>query len=292
VVEGTELFSLNLSNPSGATLSNTQGFGYIEEDEPYVWIDYSASRAEGNTGTTAMTFTLHLSNEYDQPVTVTYDTVDGSALAGSDYVGVTGGTATIAAHTTSQTFNVLVNGDTLVEYDEYFSVNITNVSGAQLSGGWSTGYILDDDTPPTIGIYDASAYEGNSGTTTKMVFTVFLSKVSGRDVWVNYATANSSAKTSDNDYVAQSGSVHFLPGETSKTIEIVIKGDSRREQNEKFIVNLSGASGGTLADSQGVGTILNDDGGGKGNGKGNQPRAAAIDAAIDDWMTSAPKKRR
>ena len=224
---------------------------------------------------------------------MTYDTVEGDAVAGSDFVGVTGGTATIPAHTTSQTFSVLINGDTLAEANEYLAVNVTGVSGAQLSGGWAYGYILDDDTPPTIAIYDSSVAEGGSGTTAKMYFTVYLSQVSGQDVWVNYTTANSSAKVSDNDYVAQSGTLHFAPGETSKTIEIVVKGDTRKEQNERFYVNLSGASGGTISDSQGAGTILNDDSGGKGNGKGPQSKAfaAAVDAAFNDWMTSARKKR-
>ena len=78
--------------------------------------------------------------------------------------------------------------------------------------------------------------------------------------------------TSNNDYVARSGTIYFAPGETSKTIEIVIQGDTKKEQDEQFYVNLTGASGGTISDSQGAGTILNDDSGGKGGGKGGSRR--------------------
>src|SRR5262245_37827859 len=116
-VEGTELFSINLSNPSGATLSSTQGFGYIEEDEPYVWIDYYASQPEGNTGNSNMTFKVHLSKAYDLPVTVNYQTHDGSAVDGSDYVATTS-TVTIPANTTEVPLVVQVKGDTLPESDE------------------------------------------------------------------------------------------------------------------------------------------------------------------------------
>ena len=166
------------------------------------------------------------------------------------------------------------------------------------SGDATVSVLLNDQSwgapppPPTISINDASVTEGNTGTVIA-TFTVRLSQPSGQTVQVNYATANGSAKTSDNDYVARSGLLVFAPGETSKTIEITIKGDTRKEQNETFYVNLSLASGGTISDSQGTGTILNDDGGGKGNGKGNNSRttAAAFDAALIDLLTPTSPKR-
>lgn len=289
--EYDEPFFVNLSNPSGATLGPSQALGNIANDEPYVWIDYYASQPEGNTGQAAMTFTLHLSNAYDLPVTVDYATTDGNAVAGSDYAAVTG-TATIPANETTGTFTVLVSGDTLQEADEYFSVSLTGATNASLSSSTAYGYILDDDTPPAIYIGDASIVEGNSGTRT-MSFTVSLSNPSGQAVSVNYATANGTAKTSDNDYLAVSARLDFAPGETTKTINVTIRGDTRKEANEYLLVKLSGAVGATIADGQGQGTIANDDGGGKGHGKGNRSDsfALAVDAAFDDWMAPPPKKR-
>jgi chitinase len=52
----------------------------------------------------------------------------------------------------------------------------------------------------------------------------------------------------------------FAPGETSKTITVLVDGDRREEADEFFFVILSSPSNATLADSQGVGTIQNDDG--------------------------------
>jgi hypothetical protein len=68
------------------------------------------------------------------------------------------------------------------------------------------------------------------------------------------------ATTGDNDYVAKSGTLTFAPGETTKTIIIVVKGDSRRELNEYFYLDLSGNSGNSqFTKKRCIGTILNDD---------------------------------
>jgi hypothetical protein len=289
--ESYEYFLVNLTNASGAQLASSQGWGAIIDDEPYVSINSGASALEGDSGTTAMTFTVSLSAVYDADVTVSYATADGSALAGSDYQAAAG-TLMIPAGQTTQTFTVPVNGDLLVENDEYFSVTLTSSTSSVISNAWGFATIRDDDTPPTISISDAWLVEGNSGTQA-MAFTVSLSKASGEGVWVNYKTANGSATTSNSDYAASSGTIYFAPGETSKTITVTIKGDTKKEKDERFYVNLSGAGGGTIADSQGVGTILNDDGGNRGNAKSSSQKrsASTVDAAILDWMFPPLKKR-
>jgi len=288
--EGNESFVVNLSGATSALIADRQGVGTIIDDEPLLTIA-SVWRQEGNSGQAAMTFALTLSRTYDIPVTVDYTTVNGSAIAGSDYIAAAG-TAMIPSGQTTGTIIVQVRGDTLPESDEYFSVMLTGSNVANFSNYAAYGNILDDDTPPSISIGDAYMTEGNSGTRS-MSFTVSLSRPSGQAVSVNYATANGTAKTSDNDYTAASGRLDFAPGDTTKTITVTIRGDTRKETDEYLLVKLSGAVGATLADSQGQGTIANDGGGGKGNGMGNHSNsfASAVDAAIDDWMTSPRKKR-
>jgi hypothetical protein len=77
-------------------------------------------------------------------------------------------------------------------------------------------------------------------------------------VTVGYATANGTA-SAGSDYVAQSGTLTFAAGQTSRTIGVVVKGDRNAEPNETFTVRLSGPSGATIARATGVGTIANDD---------------------------------
>jgi thermitase len=61
------------------------------------------------------------------------------------------------------------------------------------------------------------------------------------------------------DYNATSGTVTFSPGQTSKTITVVVNGDATIEPSETFMVNLSSASFANLTDAQGIATILSDD---------------------------------
>jgi serralysin len=55
------------------------------------------------------------------------------------------------------------------------------------------------------------------------------------------------------------GRERYRPGETSKTISVLVNGDRLPEPNETFIVNLSGATNATITDGQGVGTIFDDE---------------------------------
>ena len=77
---------------------------------------------------------------------------------------------------------------------------------------------------------------------------------------MSFATLNGTAKTSDNDYVAKTGTLTFAPGETTKTITIEVKGDSKKEANETFYLDLFGNSSNSLfTKNRGIGMIMNDD---------------------------------
>lgn len=111
---------------------------------------------------------------------------------------------------------------------------------------------------PALSISDVARAEGQSGQTA-FVFTVSLSEASAKQVSVKYGTADSTARVSDGDFVGKSGTLTFAPGETTKTITVLVNGNSRKEPDEQFFVNLSGARNATIADARGIGTILNDD---------------------------------
>ncbi len=111
---------------------------------------------------------------------------------------------------------------------------------------------------PSVSIGDVSLSEGNTGTTTAFNFTVTLSSVSGADVTVQYATTNGTA-TAPSDYLGTSGTLTIPAGALSATITVPVIGDTVKEANETFSVNLSSPVGATIADGQGLGTIVNDD---------------------------------
>src|SRR5207237_10341465 len=82
---------------------------------------------------------------------------------------------------------------------------------------------------------------------------------SASTVTAHYATADNTATTANNDYVAKSGTVTFTPGQTSQTVSITVNGDTTFEPNETFFVNLTSPVNGSIIVPQGIGTILNDD---------------------------------
>jgi len=228
--------------------------------------------AEGDAGTTAATFTVTLSAAAATAVTVNYATADGSAVAGADYAS-TSGTLNFSPGQTTKTVTVSVNGDTAVEPNETFVVNLTAPSGATIATPQGHGTITNDDVAPppplpTLSIADVTGVEGNVGTSSES-FTVTLSAAAAGPVTVNYATADGSA-TAGVDYVAASGTLTFPAGQTTKTVSVTVNGDTTAEPAETFSVTLSAPTGATLAKASGTGTITNDDvapaGGGGGGG--------------------------
>ena len=214
---------------------------------------------EGNAGTTQANFTVTLLNGTG-PTTVDYTTANGDAFAPSDYTA-TSGTLSLTPAAPTQTISVNVNGDTVGEADETYIVNLSNATGAVLGRGQGFGDILNDDPPPVININDVSTLEGNTGTRA-LNFTVYLTSAWSQNITVQYATADGSA-LAGSDYVAASGTLTFMPGETTKTIPITINGDTTAEPLENFSVNLSNATGAVINDNQGNGSIVDDEAGTK-----------------------------
>mgnify|MGYP003694197775 CR=1 FL=1 len=93
---------------------------------------------------------------------------------------------------------------------------------------------------------------------TNFSFDVTLSVASGQTVTVDYLAADGTALVGG-DYQAASGTLTFAPGETTKSLSVVVNGDTQDEPTETFVVNLSNPSSATIAKGQGTGTVVNDD---------------------------------
>ncbi len=116
-------------------------------------------------------------------------------------------------------------------------------------------FIVTD--PPVITIADASVTEGDGGIRI-LTFTVALTRESAQPISVHYGTADGTAKAGE-DYETATGTLVFAPGETTKTITIVIKGDKEKEGKETFFLKLWGADNALVLDDLGVGAIFDDD---------------------------------
>jgi glucose/arabinose dehydrogenase/PKD repeat protein len=110
---------------------------------------------------------------------------------------------------------------------------------------------------PEIGVADAGVREGQSGTRT-IAFTATLSAPCTEAVAFDFATADGTAQAGS-DYTAVSGRLSFAPGETARTIDVLVTGDHRLEANETFRLLLAHPANGRLPRGESRGTILNDD---------------------------------
>jgi len=257
------------SNSSYNDYSNSD-FSITSAPLPSLSIN-DVSLTEGNSGTKTFDFTVSMSGSNPSGASVNYATLNGTAVSGSDYVSKNDTLTWAAGNTSSQTISITVNGDSIEEPNETFFVILSGASGATITDAdgsniFATGTIENDDTTPapSLSINDVSLTEGNSETKT-FNFTVSMSGSNPDGASVSYFTANGTA-TAGSDYVSKNDTLTWAAGNTSsQTISITVNVDTTKEPNETFSVNLSAASGATISDGQGIGTIQNDDSGSGGS---------------------------
>ncbi len=270
-VEPDEMFAVELSNPVAATLRVPRGTGTIENDDkgeeppphpkepPSLSID-DWQGDEGNSGNTAATFHVTLSEPTDQEVTVECRVIGRTATRGSDYLQPPVTTLRIPKGTKVATFPVTVVGDTTVEPDETFVAELANPKGATVERPLGTGTIKNDDhepVPPGLSIDDVAVNEGSAGKTAAM-FTIKLSEPSPRHVEVTYRTVAGTAEAGK-DFVPLEGTLKIPAGVTQAGVTVEVLGDEDVEEDETFTLELSKPVNATLARGTGTGTIRNDD---------------------------------
>ena len=277
--EGTETFSLVLSEPTGAGFakgSSLSTLGTILDDESTATpgtpkLTLSAAKVtEGLNGTQVfMRFPVLLSAPASGPVTVRYKTADlagdSAAIAGKDYKPMSG----VLTFDRGETFNEIVIpvlSDKKVEADETFGLTIYNPKGANLLAGDSVnvvGTIVDHK--PVITALGASVAEGNVVDGVRDInylrFPVQLSEPATDFVTVRYATADGTA-IAGSDYAAATGKLVFSPGDTLQYAYVKVYGGLYHEGDESLSLTLSQPRGASLANASGItvtGTIFNDE---------------------------------
>ena len=212
----------------------------------------------GTAGTTPVNFTVALSQPTAVPVTVDFATADGTASSATDYIALTG-TLTFEPGETSKTVTVSVRRDSVYERDETFTLNLSNPTRAVFGDDQGLGTIRNDEAVPVLAVASVSIDEGDTGTTAA-TFTVTLAGVSDVPATVDYATLDGTA-TAGSDFTSVAGTLTFAARETSKTVTVLVNGDTNLEPNETFALVLSNPVEASMPPSTTVpiGTIVNDD---------------------------------
>ena len=205
------------------------------------------------------------------PVLVRYSTVDGTAMAGSDYTwevetGQNYKILNIPAGQSSATIRIPITDDQVYESaDETFTLQLTNHNNrATLDGGatslTATGAIADDDPKPVVSVAGPAGAVSYVSENVKgpVTFTLTLMGQSAGDVTVDYATGEAgllglltsrqgpAGATEDEDYAGASGTVTFTSGQTTKTVAVQVTDDDVSEETEFFDFKISRPQGADL----------------------------------------------
>ena len=205
------------------------------------------------------------------PVLVRYTTMDGTAMAGSDYTrevetGQTYKILNIPGGQSSATIRIPITDDQVYESaDKTFTLQLTNHNNrATLDGGatslTATGAIADDDPKPVVSVAGPAGAVSYVSENVKdpVTFTLTLMGQSAGDVTVDYATGEAgllglltsrqgpAGATEDEDYTGISGTVTFTSGQTTKTVTVQVTDDDVSEETEFFGFKISRPQGADL----------------------------------------------
>lgn len=201
---------------------------------------YSVGEAAGS-----VTVTVNRSGGRDGAVSVTYTTVNATAVAGSDFTSTSGTLSWAAGDMAAKTIRVPVLNDSVPEPAEAFTVVLSGASGATLAtANTATVSIVDDDRAGVFAFADSAPRVGEKAGILKLTVTRTGGNTGAASV--SYATADGTAIAGKN-YKAASGSLNWPAGDSSsRTITITIIDDKVRKPNQTFQVRLSSPTLGTL----------------------------------------------
>ena len=228
-------------------------------------IEFATAVESVSEGARSVQVGLSRLNGLHGSVSVTVQTVEGTAVAGVDYTSRST-TVTFAEGETSQTVSIPILDDRIAEdkprcgncidptsdtafQNEIFYLQLLNPSGGARLGSqiWNTVEILDNDVA-----FAFSEKEDSVGEVwMRENLTVRRIGDLTRTNHVSYATLDGTA-TAGLDFQAASGTLTFLPGEQEHSIQITLLPDRLVEKDETFSVTLQSPSEGTVLTSPAV----------------------------------------
>jgi uncharacterized repeat protein (TIGR01451 family) len=249
-----ETVEVTLGAATGATVDAATATLTITDDDAAPGVALADAQAFEEDG--SLVFEVTLDAPSGLVVTVGWETSDGTAQAGPDYVDADG-TVEFAPGETSKQVSVSLVDDTVDEDDESMELLVTGTTNAGPTlDGEAVGTILDDDQPPPVSVGDVTVDE-DAGVA---VVTVTLAHSSGLPVTVGYQTADGTA-TAPGDYAAASGQLVVPAKSKTATVEIAIVDDDADESTtpETFTFTLTSVENGVLVDAEATVSITDDD---------------------------------
>ena len=263
--EYDESFTVTLENPSfGSTVAEVTAQGSVLNDDAVLTIAADqVARAEGGDGTeTVFTFTVTRSGDTTGSSSAAWTVVPNgdNPVNAQDFGGFyPSGVVGFSPGQETATISVAVMGDDIGEFDESFSVVLSDASGADILEGEASTLVANDDTGVSVVAVDGDQAEGDSGAVTDFTFRVErVGDLSAATVtWA--VQGYGSYQAGADDFVGgvlPSGSIDFAAGESFRDIIFQVAGDNDPGQDQTFRVVIDGDN---LVNSVATGIIRNDD---------------------------------
>jgi uncharacterized delta-60 repeat protein len=253
--EMSETFAVNITNVTGAAVSDGQGTGTITNDDsqPTVTLGVSGSPLAENGG--AATITATLSNRSYQNVTVNMGYTGTATGGGTDYSA--DASITINAGSTTGTATATAVQDILVEGQETIIVDITGVTNGTEDGTQQeTITLLDDDLPKVTLSQSVASFAEASGTNT---ITATLDVTFSEDATITIGANASSTATGTYDYTLSSTTITILAGNLTGTATLTAVQDSLDEADETVVIDILSAENAIEDGVQQVTATITDD---------------------------------
>lgn len=218
---------------------------------------------EGDAGTQTLTLTYNVANPNHPDMTGDYQTVDGTAtVADNDYLFAQGKWIIPSGQTASKDvatgapISLVIVGDKRVEADETFSVVASNVQNVATPA--PVVLTIQNDDVPVMTVSSPRVAEGSAGTV-PMIFDVTLVPAAGIPVQATYQISGGTATAGQDFQPPTPTTLTFAPGETQKTVTVLVNGDTTFEPDETLILTVTPTvpPGGVAV--TGTGTIVNDE---------------------------------
>ena len=266
--ESSETITIRWDNdPTGgnngdATPATINFTGTITDNDSGAQLTIQDASADESSGSIA--FRIDLSETITQDVTFDYTTSIGASDTAEidDFDSTSATTHTLPAGFSTGLIAIDLNDDDLYEGDETFTVTISNATNASIADATATGTITDDETQPTLEIFDASATEGDD-----IIFLVdLIGPLTEDDITFHYATSRQSDDNSEaDDFTRTTGTGTIAAGNSAAIITVPTYDDgtngpnSLYEGNETFTFTIFNPTVAAILHATAKGTILDDE---------------------------------
>jgi hypothetical protein len=261
LVESSETVNVNLSNASAvASIVDSLGVGTINDNDsatPCSGVSFAASNNPAANEGTTLSFTITKTGTTSDACSLSYQTADGTAHAGTNYTAKPLTSLSFASTATSKTVSVTTLDDHIVTGDLNMHLNLSAPSGAAtITDSQSTGTIHNIDMASTCSGVSFSVGNASAHAGVTLSFTVTKTGTTSNTCSVSYATRDGTATTANGDYTAESGSLSFASTVTTQTVSVPTF-DNGWSTTVNMYLDLSNPSGAaTITTATGIGSIL------------------------------------